>query len=60
MYVIDGSFNYLIDPGIYYSGTHLDFSVSAFLYHAFTVLYSHNQHAYVTSVKGFVNIRRFK
>ena len=36
-----GSFNYLIDPGIYYLGTHLDFSVSTFLYLAFTVLYSH-------------------
>ena len=52
--------NYLIDSGIYYSCTHLGFSVSAFLYHAFTVLYSHNQHAYATSVKVFVNIRCFK
>ena len=40
--------------------THLDFSVSTFLYHAFTVLYSHNQHAYVTPVEVFVNVRRLK
>ena len=53
-------FNYLIDPRIYYSGTHLDFSVLTFLYRAFTVLYLHSQHAFVTSVKVFVNTRCFK
>ena len=58
--VLGGNFRYLITPGIYYSGTHLDFSVSIFLYHAFTVLYSHNQYAFVTSVKVFVNIRCLK
>ena len=51
---MDGAFNYLIDPGTYYSGTHLDFSVSTFVYHTFTFLYSHNQHAYVTYVKVVV------
>ena len=53
-------FNYLIDPRIYYSGTHLDFSVLTFLYRAFTVLYLHSQHAFVTFVKVFVNTRCFK
>ena len=58
---MDGSFNYLIDPGIYYSGTYTFriFSIH-FLYRAFTVLYSHNQHAHVTSAELFVNIHCFK
>ena len=30
------------------------------LYHPFTVRYSHNQHAHVTSVRVFVNARCFK
>ena len=55
-----GEFNYFIDPEVYYSGTQLDFSASTFLYRTFTVLYSHNQHAIVTSVKVFVNTRCFK
>ena len=55
-----GSFNYLIDPRIYYSSTHLDFSVSIFLYNTFAVLYPHRQHTHATSVEVFVNIRCFK
>ena len=50
----------MIDPRIYYSAIRLDFLLSAFLYQTFTVLYSHNQHAIVTSVKIFVNVRCFK
>ena len=55
-----GNFNYLIAPGIYFSSTRLDVFSIHILYRAFTVLYSHNQHAIVTSVKVFVNIRCFK
>ena len=40
--------------------TRLDVSVSPFLYHTFTVLYTHKRHAHVTSVKFFVNIRCFQ
>ena len=50
-----GNFNYLMDPGIYYSGTHLDFA-SAFFYLSFTFPYSHNQYTFVTSAKVFVNM----
>ena len=44
-------FNYIIVPGIYYSGARLDVPVSILCIIAFTVLYSHNQHTVVTSVK---------
>ena len=60
MQVIYESVSYLIDPGIYYSGTHLDFSVFAFLHRTFTVLYSHNHNPYATFVKVIVEIRCFK
>ena len=52
---IGGNFNHLIAPGIYNSDTRLDVSVSTVcLHHAFTFLYSLNQHVFVTSVKVFV------
>ena len=54
------NFNYLSAPGIYCSGTHLDIWISTFCIIAFTVLYSHKQLAYVTSVKVFVNKSCFK
>ena len=54
------SFKKTVDLGIYYSDAHLNFSISTSRIGAFTVLYSHNQHGHVTSVKVFVNIRCFK
>ena len=51
---------YLIVPGIYWSDTRLYVSASTFLYHSFTFLYSHSQHAFVTSVILFVYMRWIK
>ena len=47
-------------PGIYYSVIYLDLSVSISCSIQFTFLYSHKQHAYLTSVKLLVNIRCLK
>ena len=63
-----GNFNYLIAPGFYYTQLLVWIFSITFVYrhssvlaqYTFTVLFAHKQHAFVISIKVFVNVCCFK